>query len=64
MVHIDIVGLLPPSHRFTYILTCMDRFTRWPEAILIANIMAETVARVFVAIKLDNIIWRSFDTLN
>ena len=32
-----------------YLLTCRERFTRWPEAIPITNTMAETVARAFVS---------------
>ena len=48
-VHLDIVGPLPPSEGHTYLLTCVDRYTRWPEAFPISNITADTVARTFVA---------------
>ena len=32
-IHVDLVGPLPPSNGFTYLLTIVDRFSRWPEAI-------------------------------
>ena len=48
VIHIDLVGPLPPSRGFTYLLTCVDRYTRWPEAIPLTSITAKAVAQAFL----------------
>ena len=49
VIHVDIVGPLPQSRGYTYLLTCVDCFTRWPEAIPLTTITAEAVAQAFLS---------------
>ena len=46
-IHIDRWDPCPPG--YSYLLTCVDRFTRWPEAILLPDITALMVTQAFVS---------------
>ncbi|GFU03753.1 retrovirus-related Pol polyprotein from transposon 412 [Nephila pilipes] len=48
-IYVDLVGLFTLSNDFTYLLTGIDRFTRWPEAIPLSYMYAETVVKSFLA---------------
>ena len=56
-IHIDIVGPLPSAYvsdhkyilPYKYILTCIDRATRWPEAIPLIDTTANSVAMALVS---------------
>ena len=58
VVHIDLVGPLPVSQGFKYLLTCVDRFTSWPEAFPLIDIMAESVAHAFVLDGLHTLVYQ------
>jgi len=47
--HIDFVEPLPPSNGNKYLLTCIDRYTRWPEAWPLDNMSAHAVAVTLVS---------------
>ncbi|BHF82773.1 hypothetical protein SprV_0802591200 [Sparganum proliferum] len=47
--HLDVVGPLPPSNGFTNLLTFVDRYTRWAEAIALPNAQAETIVKAYVS---------------
>ena len=46
-LNVDLVGPLPISNGYKYLLTAVDRFTRWPIAIPIRDISSESVIDAF-----------------
>ena len=42
-IHVDVVGPLPPSQGYTHLFTIVDRYTRWPEAIPVADTTTSTL---------------------
>ena len=48
-IHVDLVGPLPPSQGYTHLLTVVDRFTRWLEAIPITDTTTQGVAKALIA---------------
>lgn len=46
-VHIDIVSPLPVSQGYRYCFTAIDRFIRWPEAMPMSDISANTIVITF-----------------
>ena len=47
-IHVDLVGPLPPSNGFTHLLTVIDRFSRWPEAIPLSDTTSATCAQALI----------------
>nr|CDS33596.1 gag pol polyprotein [Hymenolepis microstoma] len=47
-IHVDITVPLPPSDSFSYILTYIDRFMRWPIAVPLHDTSSASVARALI----------------
>ena len=45
----SIVGPMPPSEGYWYLFTCIDRYTRWLEAVFMTDSTAESCARTLLS---------------
>ena len=49
-INIDLVGPLRPSSGFSYLLTIVERTTRWPEAIPLCDTTTLTCVQALIAV--------------
>jgi hypothetical protein len=49
-INLDIVGPLPPSSGHRYLLTMIDRATRWPEAVPMVDATTESCVHAFLSV--------------
>ena len=61
-IHVDLVGPLPLLQSCSYLFTIVDRFTRWPEAIPLANSSANILC-VHSCQPMGHSFWRTFNGL-
>ena len=47
-IHVDIVGPLPSSQNIRYLFTIIDRTTRWPDAVPVKDMTAESCVAALV----------------
>ena len=47
-IHVDLVGPLPPSNGSSHLLTIVDRFSRWPEAVPINDTTSRGCAQALI----------------
>ena len=47
-LHLDLVGPLPTSECMTYLLTIIDRYTRWPEAVPLPDAKTSTCVKALI----------------
>ena len=52
-LHLDLVTL-PPSNGYRHLLTMVDRFTRWPVAVPVADITSQSVVDAFTSGWIQN----------
>ena len=57
-IHVDLVGPLPPSDGFTHLLTVVDSFSRWPEAIPLNDTTAAGCAQALALYWVYSPFWR------
>ena len=47
-IHVDLVGPLPASRGFKYLMTVVDRFSRWPEVYPLVEMSSQACCEAFI----------------